>query len=214
MLADHWPTYGLRVETERLRLRLPDDGELAALASLAAEGVHEPGERPFLTPWTEGGPDERAREVLRGHWADLAGWRPDRWALGLGVFTPDGEPLGQVTLRGDDFGVVREVRTSSWLGLRHHRRGYGTEARTAVLALAFDHLGARSALSEVFPDNHASQGVSRRLGYEPDGVSWDARDGEALRSDRLRLTRERWLADEHPDVRVARLDACRDWFIG
>ena len=31
--------------------------------------------------------------------------------------------------------------------------------------LAFDHLGAQAALTEVFQDNHASQGVSRKLGY-------------------------------------------------
>ena len=92
--------------------------------------------------------------------------------------------------------------------------GYGTEARTAALSLAFDHLGARSALTEVFPDNLASQGVSRRLGYQPDGVSWDARGDEALRSDRLRLTRERWAAGGHSGVRVEGLDACRDWFTG
>ncbi|MGZ4444594.1 MAG: hypothetical protein ACXVXC_15635 [Nocardioidaceae bacterium] len=49
------------------------------------------------------------------------------WRLGLGVFAPDGEPLGMVTLRARDFPVVREVTTSSWLGLRHH--GQGTAPR-------------------------------------------------------------------------------------
>ncbi|WP_425460855.1 GNAT family N-acetyltransferase [Lapillicoccus jejuensis] len=51
--------------------------------------------------------------------------------------------IGQVTLRARDFAVTREVSTGSWLGLGHHRQGYGTEARTALLALAFDHLGRR-----------------------------------------------------------------------
>ena len=44
-----------------------------------------------------------------------------------------------------------------------------------MLALAFEHLGAEAAVSEVFQDNHASQAVSRKLGYEHDGISRDAR---------------------------------------
>ena len=56
VLADLWPTLKLRLETPRLTLRIPNDDELARLAELAAEGVHRDGERPFLTPWTEGTP--------------------------------------------------------------------------------------------------------------------------------------------------------------
>jgi hypothetical protein len=97
-----------------------------------------------------------------------------------------------VILRARDFPVVREVTTSSWLGLPHHGKSYGTEARAGLLTLAFDHLGADAALTEVFQDNHSSQGVSRKLGYEPDGISRDARGSEVVVSDRLRLTRQKW----------------------
>ncbi|TYB63860.1 GNAT family N-acetyltransferase [Nonomuraea sp. PA05] len=211
MLTELWPTYGLTIRTPRLELRLPREDEAAALARLAGEGVHRADERPFLTPWTDGGPGERVRSVLRGHWSRLAEWDVADWRLGLGVFL-DGEPLGMVTLRARDFRVVREVTTFSWLGLRHHGKGYGTEARTGVLALAFDHLGARAARTEVFQDNHASQGVSRKLGYEHDGVSVDARGEEAVVSDRLRLTRERWAGQERPPVRVEGLAGCRSLF--
>ena len=211
MLTDLWPQYGLTVRTPRLALRLPREGELAEAAALAGEGVHPPGERPFLTPWTDGGPVDRARAVLRGHWHGLAAWEPASWALGLGVFL-DGRPIGMVTLRATDFPVVRQVVTSSWLGLRHHGRGYGTEARAGLLALAFDHLGATAALTEVFRDNHASQGVSRKLGYQPDGISVDARDGVALVSDRLRLSVRRWRERERPAVTVTGMAACRSVF--
>lgn len=50
VLSDLWPTLKLRLETPRGTLRIPDDNELAALAELAARGVHRAGERPFLTP--------------------------------------------------------------------------------------------------------------------------------------------------------------------
>ena len=124
-LAGAWPLYSLAVATPRLELRLPGEDQLATLAALAGAGVHRPGERPFLTPWTDGTGTDRARWVLREHWGQLAGWTVAAWQLGLGVFR-DGEPLGVVTLRARDFPVVREVTTSSWLGLAHQGRGVGT----------------------------------------------------------------------------------------
>ena len=202
VIEDWWPLFGLRLRTPHVELRLPREDEVVALAQVAADGVHAPDERPFLTPWTEAGPLARAREVLGGHWERLADWQPGVWRLGLGVFARDeGEPLGMVTLRATAFAVRREVSTSSWLGLAHHRRGYGTQARAALLTLAFDHLDAACAVTEVFPDNAASHGVSRGLGYEPDGISRDVRDGEVLVSDRLRLWRATW---DDPDRRAAR----------
>jgi RimJ/RimL family protein N-acetyltransferase len=209
MLADLWPLYGLTITTPRLELRLPREEELAQLADLAGRGVHQPDERPFLTPWTDGTAQDRARVVLRDHWGQLSEWSVTAWSLGLGVFR-DNEPLGMVMVWAKDFLVVREVWTASWLGIEHHRHGYGTEARTGVLSLAFDHLGAQAALSAVFQDNHASQGVSRKLGYEPDGISVDARGDEAMISDRLRLPRRKWQG--HPTVRVHGMDACLSMF--
>ncbi len=212
-LAAVWPTFGLRIRTPRLTLRLPDDAELARLATLAAAGVHPPDQRPFLTPWAEGSPRDRARFVVREHWSQLASWRPNDWRLGLAVFLDATEqPIGSVTLRANDFAVTREVTTSSWLGLLYQGQGYGTEARAGLLTLAFDHLGATDATTEVFQDNHSSQGVSRRLGYQPDGISRDPRDGEVVVSDRLRLTCDRWAAVERPAVTVSGLDQARRMF--
>jgi RimJ/RimL family protein N-acetyltransferase len=214
MLADHWPPYALRIRTPRLCLRLPDLSELAAFADLAGRGVHHPSERPFLTPWTEGTFEDRAKSVLRDHWSQLSGWEPTDWRLGLGVFLRNDEPTGMVTLRARDFDVLREVTTSSWLGLGYQGDGVGTEARVGLLAFAFDHLGASDATTEVFPDNHASQGVSRKLGYQPDGISRDTRGPEALVSDRLRLTASRWAGVDHVPVAVEGLDAARSMFLG
>jgi RimJ/RimL family protein N-acetyltransferase len=207
MLVDLWPLFGLVIRTPRLELRLPREEELAALAEVAYRGAFQPGEQPFLTPWGDGTPEGRARSVLTGQWRGLAGWTPQKWELALGVFA-DGEPLGMVALMARDFPVVRQVTTWSWLGLEHHGKGYGTEARAGLLTLAFDHLGAASARTDVFQDNHASQAVSRKLGYEPDGISIDARDGEALISDRLRLTAAKWATQQHPEVTVTGLKPC------
>ncbi len=210
-LARRWPLYALVLRTARLELQLPEEGGLAALADLAVARVHRRGERPFLTPWTEGSGTDRARHVLQGHWARLGSWSPSGWSLGLGVFA-DSEPVGMVTLRAAEFAVRREVTTSSWLGLAYQQRGFGTEARTALLTLAFDHLDAVSAVTEVFQDNAGSQGVSRKLGYRSDGISRDVRDGEVVVSDRLRLDRADWDRVEHTPTEVVGLGVCRAEF--
>ena len=113
-----------------------------------------------------------------------------------------------VAIRGREFPVLREVRSESWLGLEYQRRGLGAEARAALLHLAFDGLGAESALTEVFQDNAGSQGVSRRLGYRHDGISRDVRDGQVLISDRLRLDRADWYRVERPQITVEGLAPC------
>jgi len=214
VLADLWPIFALCIHTPRLTLRLPVESELVSFGQVAANGVHAPDERPFLTPWTDGRPEDVARLVVQDHWDALASWRPEEWQLSLGVFESGSRPIGMVTLRARDFRVVREVTTSSWLGLAHHGRGLGTEARAGLLTLAFEHLGATDATTEVFPDNHASQGVSRKLGYVSDGISRDARGEEVLVSDRLRLTAERWAEVERPAITVEGVEAARSMFIG
>ena len=45
-----------------------------------------------------------------------------------------------------DYPVLREVSTFSWVGVRHHGRGIGTEMWAAALHLAFAGLGATDAV--------------------------------------------------------------------
>ncbi|CAD6000093.1 GNAT family N-acetyltransferase [Agreia sp. COWG] len=207
MIADYWPVLNLSLTTERLVLRAPSDDELATIADLAAAGVHAPGERPYLRPWTEGTPHERAVHVVQQHWRRRGEWTPEGWELEFGVFWGN-NPVGMVALRSQDFRARREVKTESWLGIEYHRRGLGTEARAALLHLAFAGLGAESAVSEVFQDNAASQSVSRRLGYAKDGISRDVRDGAVVVSDRLRLDRKDWAASERIGVEVEGVQSC------
>lgn len=192
MLNDYWPLAQLTLSTKHLELRVPNDDELSVLAQVAASGVHEPGEHPFLTPWTDLPPRERALHVLQQHWSRRGMWCAEDWALEMGVFRGD-QPVGMVTLKARNFSVLREVKTESWLGLEFHRQGIGTEARTALLSLAFEGLGAVAALTEVFQDNVGSQGVSRKLGYLHDGISRDVLAGRAVVSDRLRLDVSDWV---------------------
>ncbi|GAA4661677.1 hypothetical protein GCM10025779_31060 [Arthrobacter cryoconiti] len=129
----------------------------------------------------------------------------------LGVFSA-GQPLGMVTLKAHNYSVLREVKTESWLGREFHRQGIGTEARRALLGLAFEGLGAVTALSEVFQNNAGSQGVSSKLGYRPDGISRDVLAGRVVVSDRLRLDVSDWVRTSPVELVVTGLAKALPYF--
>ncbi|WP_155371274.1 GNAT family N-acetyltransferase [Catellatospora vulcania] len=211
MLIDHFPLVGLQLTTPRLQLRLPDQEELAALADVAAEGVHDPAYMPFRIRWTELPPAERARSVVLHHWSLLGQWTPRSWKLLLTVFL-DGAPVGVQMLKATDLAVTAECATASWLGRRHQGRGIGAEMRAAVAHLAFAHLGATDLVSSAFTDNHASLGVSAKLGYAHDGIERHEDQGRLRVIRRLRLTRQVWLQREHAPVTVEGLTPCLPLF--
>jgi RimJ/RimL family protein N-acetyltransferase len=206
MSWDPWPLRHLVLRTPRLSLRPDDDAGLLELAEEARLGVHPPGTMPFSTPWTDASPEERGLATLRWHWERRAVSRPERWSLQF-LVRFDGRVVGVQGLYATEFAVTRDVETGSWLGLRHHRRGIGTEMRAAVLMFAFDHLGATQARSGAFLDNPASLRVSETLGYRPDGIDLYARRGERAENVRLLLTRE---AFRRPDwaLQVEGVAAC------
>lgn len=204
----YWPLRGLRIRTPRLELRLPDEALLDQLATVATGGVHAADRMPFLVPWTDGTPDEVGRATYQHVLGTIAGWTPEEWHLSL-VVLHKGQAVGRQDVMGKEFGVRREVVTGSWLGLPHQRQGIGTEMRAAALHLAFAGLGARYAVSEAWTDNAGSLGVSRKLGYEPDGLQIQVIRGEAAPLRRLRLDRAGWEKHRSVDVTVEGLDACR-----
>ena len=211
MEVTHWPLYGLRLRTPRLELRLPALAELDELAQLSVEGVHEPDSMPFAVPWTDLPPVERARSVMQFHWRTLASWTPQDWNLQLVVFL-GGVVAGTQSVAARDFAIVREVSTGSWLGQRYQGQGVGTEMRAAVLDLAFAGLDAESAVSEAMTDNAASNAVSRKLGYQPNGLA-RRRVRDALGYDqRFVLDRARWEQCRTVPVEIDGLAACLPFF--
>lgn len=115
-------------------------------------------------PWMYDDSPAMERQLLQRHWRALAHWRPESWHLLLVVFA-GGEPVGVQNMWADDFARCRSVGTGSWITRSRQGRGYGTEARAAVLQLAFGHLGALEAHTEYLDGNRASERVSRKLGY-------------------------------------------------
>jgi RimJ/RimL family protein N-acetyltransferase len=210
-LEDAWPLFGLRIRSERLVLRLSTDTEIPALIDVAKAGIHPPDEMPFAVPWSIAPSPEFERGFVGHHWAARSAWRPDDWALHLTAYL-DEAPIGTQSVLATRFATYRTVHTGSWLGRSFQRRGLGKEMRAAVLGFAFDGLGARAAETDALIDNAASNGVSRSLGYEENGVMELAPLGTPRLAQKFRMTEEVWRSRPRPPITIEGLDACRDLF--
>jgi RimJ/RimL family protein N-acetyltransferase len=210
-LHDLWPLYSLRLSTGDLVLRYPTEAELPAFADIVQAGIHPPGEMPFGIAWTDVPAERRNVDSYQWWVGSRARWSPASWVLTMGVWEGD-RPVGFQDLRADDFTVFRTVNTGSWLGRESQGRGIGRLMRQAILALAFDHLGAEVAETEAFLDNPASNRVSLAVGYEPNGFGRLAPRGVPRETQRFRLTVDGWRARPRPDVRVEGLEACVELF--
>jgi RimJ/RimL family protein N-acetyltransferase len=124
----------------------------------------------------------------------------------------DGLAIGAQSIHAQEFAIHRTVDTGSWIGRAWQGRGLGTEMRGAVLAFAFEGLGAQAAESSAFLDNTASNRVSRKLGYEENGRGSLAPEGVARETQRFRMTVETWRSRARPAVTIEGLEACRAWF--
>lgn len=210
-LADAWPLFGLRIRSQRLVMRVPTETDLLRLIAVAKEGIHPAGEMPFAVAWSILPSPAFERGFLRHHWEEWANWAPESWQLNL-MAELDGTPIGSQSVHAEQFRVFRTVRTGSWLGRTFQGRGLGTEMRSAILAFAFDGLGAQQADSSAFLDNVASNRVSRKLGYEENGRGSLAPEGIARETQLFRMTAERWRSRPRPSVTIDGLDACRELF--
>ncbi|MFD5828213.1 GNAT family N-acetyltransferase [Lentzea sp. NPDC060358] len=183
---DPWPLRHLVLRTPRLELRPDDDEGLFELVEVAKEGVHEPDEMPFLVPWTDWLAADGGMDMIKHYWQTRSTFAAKDWAISF-LARHEGRVVGMQEVNAQNFGVLREVNTGSWLGKRFHGTGLGTEMRIAVLQFAFDHLGATAARSAAWLGNHASNRVSEKLGYVHDGTLSAAPRGERLDHVRLRL---------------------------
>jgi RimJ/RimL family protein N-acetyltransferase len=206
-----WPLFGLWIETPRLTLRYPTDGDLAALNNLAGQGIHDPALMPFDVPWTDDPPEIRPQHSLQFYWGLRASWKPTDWHLSLMVRERE-TLVGAQGLLAIDFAVRRQVGTGSWVGKAYQGRGIGKEMRAAILHLAFAGLGAERATSAAFENNAASLAVSRALGYVENGDDIGAPRGKRVRQVRLLLTREAWEKNRRPDIQIHGLEPCLPMF--
>lgn len=210
-LAEYWPIFGLRLATPRLTLTPLQDEDLVEVLDVVLAGIHDPAQMPFALAWTDAPREELVPSSLRFYWNTRASSTPQAWTVPF-VVRAGAQVVGVQDLSGRAFAVTRTVSTGSWLGAAFHRRGWGTEMRSAVVQFAFDHLKAQRAESGAFVDNAASLRVSEKLGYSDNGTRVaERRPGERAVEQRLVLepgamVRQGWA------VQVRGLPACQSFF--
>lgn len=203
-----WPLLDLRLSYEEIVLGGLDDATLFDLAPRACGNVLGAHQRGWMGEWTQRPRGEFEWGVYQYHWGVRASWTPASWTHSFAVLL-DGRAEGVMTIGADDW-HSRVVSTGSWLLPEARGRKVGRRMRAMAVQFAFDHLGAVWACSDAHPDNAASNGVSRSLGYVENGVRRSTLDEQVV-------TAQHWLllpeALERLDgLQVRGFDACRELF--
>lgn len=149
-----WPA---RAATPRLRLRPWQPHEARALWGLARANLESL--RPFM-PWAWELPSV---ETYLGLVTDWLRGSLDRRELVYGIFTPDGQPMGNVGLHPRSGQGALEV--GYWLAESARGQGYAIEATAAMVQLALRCIGVDRVELLCHPENHRSAAVARRLGF-------------------------------------------------
>jgi RimJ/RimL family protein N-acetyltransferase len=193
-LEDAWPVFRLRLLTPRLELRPLRDEDIPHYVEAARGGLTDPalapcGRSALSNAWDKS--DDIAANSARWIWETRLRCRPEEWTVMFGVWSRGGGFLGSQDVGATDFAALRTVGTGSWLRRSARGLGLGTEMRAAVLLWAFDHLGAELAQTSAYDWNAPSIGVSRSLGYEPNGEArCEGAPGVVERELRFRLAKE------------------------
>ena len=219
-LKQGWPLFGLSVVHRDLLLREATDDDVLALARVVEAGVVEAGNEHFMPRLLLGRAatlEERFANFLRYHWARRSATTTEKWDLAFAVLL-DGRVVGYQAIHTSEFPVLHEVHTGSYLARQVQGGGVGTRMRALVLELSFGDLGAKWATSGFVEGNEPSCHVSARLGYQADGIEFfgGLGAGEAVKSHRLRLSRQLWLENRPPwldEVHWAGVEAAKT-FLG
>ena len=156
----------LRLETERMVLRLPIHADFGPWVELRVES------RAFLTPWEPvWATDHLARKSFtnRVYWAQRAS--RNGTALPLFLIRRDGAFLGAITLDNIRRGPALSATIGYWIGQRFARQGYMREAIGALTHHAFTQLDLSRIEAACLPENTASRGVLERAGFKYEGVA-------------------------------------------
>ena len=156
----------VRVETERMTLRLPQHNDWRAWAHLRETSASH------LTPWEPvWAADHLSRKSFtnRVYWAQRAS--RNGTALPLFLIRRDGELLGAITLDNIRRGPAQSASIGYWIGQRFARQGYMREAIGALTHHAFTQMDLSRIEAACLPENTASRGVLERSGFKYEGVA-------------------------------------------
>lgn len=151
----------------QVRLRPPRPDDYAAWAALRRGS--EAFLRPFEPVWAE---DELTRAGYRRRLKFYRrGIREGTAHSFFIVSRADDELLGGLTLSNIRHGVIGSCSLGYWIGERHARRGYMTDAVLAVLPFVFYTLRLHRIEAACLAGNEASVALLRRCGFTEEGLA-------------------------------------------
>jgi ribosomal-protein-alanine N-acetyltransferase len=157
----------LRIETERMTLRLPLHGDYTVWRALRAQGVE------YLQPWEpKWSPDHLSRKGFnnRVYWAQRSVSAETALPLFL-TRRDDDQVMGALTLDNIRRGPAQAGSVGYWIGSDFARQGYMREALEAVVHYAFTKLDLSRIEAGCLPENIASRGVLEKAGFKYEGVA-------------------------------------------
>ena len=143
------------IETERLRLRAFEGGDLEPYAEMYGDDLFV----RYLSGKTL--TKEQAWEnmaIILGHWS----------LLGYGIWAIERQGTGELVGRAGLLNLPGwpDVEVCWALSPQFWGNGYATEAAQASISWAFEELGLGRLISLIHPENRASEAVALRLGEE------------------------------------------------
>jgi [ribosomal protein S5]-alanine N-acetyltransferase len=157
----------VRLETERMTLRLPLHTDWRGWAALRAES------EAFLAPWEPvWAADHLSRRAFtnRVYWAARAEAQGTALPL-LMIRRADETLLGAITLDNIRRGPAQAGTLGYWVGAAFARQGFMREAIRCVVHHAFTQMDLSRIEAACLPENAASRAVLEGTGFKYEGVA-------------------------------------------
>ena len=157
----------LLIQTDRLDLRLPQLSDHKNWSQLRFES------KEFLTPWE---PTWSHDHLLRRPFINRVNWA--KRSIQNGTAIPlfiinrnEGALIGAITLDNIRRGPNQTATMGYWIGLPYVRKGFMTEAISALVQYAFGTLDLSRIESACLPENTPSRKVLEKCGFKYEGVA-------------------------------------------
>ncbi|MCA0044074.1 GNAT family N-acetyltransferase [Celeribacter litoreus] len=157
----------VRIDTERLVLRLPQHSDYRAWVALRSQS------RDFLQPWE---PTWSEDHLTRKSFTNRVIWseRTYKNDSGMPVFLfrrEDDALLGALTLDNVRRGAAQAGTIGYWIGAPYARQGYMKEAIAGMVHHAFMKLNLSRIEAACLQENAASRGALEKAGFKYEGVA-------------------------------------------
>ena len=157
----------VRVETERMTLRLPEHGDWRQWSEVREVSAE------FLIKWEPVWSNDhltRRSFTNRVYWAQRAESQGQALPMLL-IRRDDQQLLGALTLDNIRRGPSQTGTFGYWIGEPFARQGYMREAILALTHHAFTRMDLSRLEAACLPENTASRGVLEKCGFKYEGVA-------------------------------------------